>query len=81
MVEAGRLPRGDHCDFFCAGILQPDLVPVSRSLKRIGLLDLCCPFNSYSELLGAARQRKVRTYGPLLEVLQSYLESVRLWHG
>ena len=57
------------------GNLQPDLVLVSRSLKRFGLLNLFCPFNSHSELLAAARQRKLRPYGPLLEALQSYLES------
>jgi hypothetical protein len=48
---------------------------VSRSLKRIGLLDLCRPFDSHSELLAADRQRKLRTYGPLLAALRSYLES------
>jgi hypothetical protein len=75
MVEAGRFPPGDHGDSVCVGNLQPDLVLVSRSLKRIGLLDLCRPFDSHSELLLAARQRKLRTYGPLLEALRSYLES------
>ena len=75
MVEAGRLPPGDHSDSICVGNLQPDLVLVSPSLKRIGLLDLCRPFDSHAELLSAARQRKLRTYGPLLEALRSYLES------
>ena len=78
MVEAGRLPPGDHGDSICVGNLQPDLVLVSRSLKRIGLLDLWRPFDSQSDLLAAARQRKLRTYGPLLEALRSYLESG--WH-
>jgi hypothetical protein len=36
MVSAGRLPQGHHCEFVCVGNLQPDLVLVSRSLKRIG---------------------------------------------
>mgnify|MGYP006978522195 FL=1 len=75
MVEAGRLPSGDHSDSICVGNLQPDLVLVSPSLKRIGLLDLCRPFDSNAEMLSAARQRKLRTYGPLLEALRSYLES------
>jgi hypothetical protein len=75
MVEAGRFPPGDHSDSVCVGNLQPDLVLVSRSLKKIGLLDLCRPFDSLSELLAAARQRKLRTYRPLLEALRSYLES------
>ncbi len=74
MVEAGRLPPGDHDDSICVGNLQSDLVLVSRSLKRIGLLDLCRPFDSHSELLAAARQRKLCTYGPLLAALRSYLE-------
>ncbi len=46
MVEARRLPPGDHGDSICVGNLQPDLVLVSPSLKRIGLLDLCRPFDS-----------------------------------
>ena len=75
MVEAGRLPSGDHGDSVCVGNLQPDLVLVSQSLKRIGLLDLCRPFDTHSEMLAAACQRKLRTYGPLLEALRSYLES------
>ncbi len=73
----GRLPPGDHSDSICVGNLnlQPDLVLVSRSLKRIGLLDLCRPFDSHSELRAAARQQKVRTYGPRLAALRSYLKS------
>lgn len=74
MVAAGRLPQGHSCDFVGVGNLQPDLVLVSRSLKRIGLLDLCRPFDSRSGLLYAARQRKLGTYGPLLEALRSYIE-------
>ena len=75
MVAAGRLPPGHHDDFVCVGNLQPDLVLVSQSLKRIGLLDLCRPFDSLSERLAAARQRKQCTYGPLVEALRSYSES------
>jgi hypothetical protein len=74
MVEAGRLSPGDRGDSICVGNLQPDLVLVSRSLKSIRLRDLCSPFDSHSELLSAARQRKLRTYGPLLAALRSYLE-------
>ena len=36
-----------------------------QSLKRIGLLDLCRPFDSQSEQLAAALRRKLCTYGPL----------------
>ena len=75
MVKAGRLPPGDHGDSVCVGNLQPDLVLVSGPLKRIGLLDLCRPFDSQSEQLAGARQRKLCSYGPLLEALRSYLEN------
>ena len=75
MVAAGRLStQMRSCDLVCVGNLQPDLVLVSRSLKRIGLLDLSRPFDSHSELLSAARQRKLNTYGPLLEALRSYID-------
>jgi hypothetical protein len=46
-VEAGRLLPGDYSDSICVGNLQPDLLLVSRSLKRIGLLDLCRRFDSH----------------------------------
>ena len=58
MVAAGRLSRGSPwapLRLRLMGNLQPDLVPVSRSLKRIGLVDLCRPFDSHSGLLHAAR--------------------------
>ena len=55
----GGAPPGHHGDFVCVGNLQPGLVLVSQSLKRIGLLDLCCPVDSLLELLAAARQRKL----------------------
>ncbi len=41
---------------------------------RIGLLDLCRPFDSQPEQLAAALKRKLCTYGPLLEALLSYAE-------
>ena len=49
------------------------MVLVSQSLKRIGLLDLCRPFDSLSEQLAAALRRKHCTYGPLLEALRLYV--------
>jgi hypothetical protein len=49
------------------------MVLVSHSLKRIGLLDLCRPFDSQSEQLAAALRRKLCTYGPLVEALRAYV--------
>ena len=51
--------------------MQPDMVLVLHSLKRIGLLDLCSPFDSQSKQLAAALRRKLCTYGPLLEALRA----------
>jgi hypothetical protein len=50
------------------------MVRVSLFLKRIGLLDLCIPFDSQTEQLAAAHRRKLCTYGPLLEALLAYDE-------
>ena len=51
MVAAERLPQGHHGDSVCVGNLQPDMVLVSTSLKRIGSLELCRPFDSDSKKL------------------------------
>jgi hypothetical protein len=77
IVAAERLPQGPQGDSVCVENLQPDVVLVSRSLMRIGLLDLCRPFDSQPEQLAAALTRKlcrVCTHGPLLEALLSYAE-------
>ena len=59
-----------------ASCLQPDLVLVSQSLRKIA--DGSGPWNCLQdgslELLAAAHERKVRTYAPLLEALQAYLD-------
>jgi ribonuclease HI len=73
MVAAERLPQGYQGDSVSAENLQPDMVLVSQSLKKIGLLDLCRPFDSLSEQLAAALRRKLCTYAPLLEALRSYV--------
>jgi hypothetical protein len=67
-------PPGALLRLCLCGELGPDLVLVSRSLKRIGRMELCPPFDSQSELLSAAHQRKLGTYGPLLEALRPYVE-------
>ena len=48
MISAERLPQGHQGDPVSVENLQPDMVLVSHSLKRIGLLDLCSPFDSQS---------------------------------
>ena len=48
MVAAERLPQGHQGYPVSVKHLQPDMVLVSQSLKRIGLLDLCSPFDSLS---------------------------------
>ena len=73
MVAAARLPQGHQGETVSVENLQPDMVLVSQSLKKIGLLDLCRPFDSLSEQLAAARRRKLHTYAPLLEALRSYV--------
>jgi hypothetical protein len=64
-APTGRLPHW-HGDGVCVGNSQQGLVLVSHSPKWFGLLDLCSPFDSHSELLAAARleprQRKLCTY-------------------
>ena len=72
-----------HDDPICVGRLQPDLVPVSNSLKRIGLVEVCRPIES-SDQIAAAHARKLCTYGPLMEALQAYLVEgwqVEIFHG
>jgi hypothetical protein len=46
MITAGRSLPDDHCDMINVGRLQPDMVLVSRTLKRIGLLEICRPASS-----------------------------------
>ena len=75
MVAAKLLPQRQQGDSVCVGNLQQDmvLVTVLQSLKGIGLLDLCRPFDSLSEQLAVALRRKLCTYRPLLEALRVYV--------
>jgi hypothetical protein len=41
MMAAERLPQGYQGESVSVENLQPDIVPVSQFLKKIGLLDLC----------------------------------------
>ena len=58
----------------CIGRLQPDLVLVSQSLRKIAFVEVSRPMDGSSEQLAAARERKIHTYAPLLEALQVYLD-------
>jgi hypothetical protein len=56
--------------------VQPDLVLVSWSLKRVALVqpELSSPIDVSSELLAAAHAWKLCTYGSLMEELLPYLD-------
>ena len=78
-MEASGRPLPEHHDgTVCVGRLQPDLVFVSQSRRKIALVELCRPMDDSSEQLAAAHERKMRTYTPLLEALQAYLDAG--WH-
>ena len=72
MEAAGRQLPDHHNDMVSVDRLQPDLVIVSRALKKIGLVEVCRPTDEFSEQLIAAETRKMRTYAPLLDALRSY---------
>ena len=75
-MEASGRPLPEHHDgTVCVGRLQPDLVFVSQSRRKIALVELCRPMDDSSEQLAAAHERKMRTYTPLLEALQAYLDA------
>jgi hypothetical protein len=71
---AGRSLPDDHSGMINVGRLQPDMVLVSRTLKKIGLLEICRPIDESSSQLQAATARKLRTYAPLLTALKPYLD-------
>ena len=74
-VEApGRPLPEDHNGTICIGCLQPDLVLVSQSLRKIAIVEVSRPMDGSSEQLAAAYERNIRTYTPLLEALQLYLD-------
>ena len=73
MEASGRPLPENHDGTICIGRLQPDLVLVSQSLRKIAIVEVSRPMDGSSELLAAAHERKMRTYAPLLEALQAYL--------
>ncbi len=72
MEVAGRPLPEHHDDTVCVGRLQPDLVLVSQSLRRIAIVEVSRPMDDSSEQLAAAHERKMRT--PLPEALKVYLD-------
>ena len=73
MEAAGRLLPEHHADLVSVERLQPDLVMVSWTLKKIGLVEVCRPMDEFSDQLTAAEARKLRTYAPLLDALRAYV--------
>ena len=71
-VASGRPLPEHHDDPICVGRLQQDLVLVSNSLKRIGLVDVSRTMDETSDQIAAVHDRKLRTYGPLMEALKAY---------
>ena len=58
-MEASERPLPEHHDdTICVGRLQPDLVFVSQSRRKIALVELCRPMDDSSEQLAAAHERK-----------------------
>ena len=54
---------------------QPDFVAVSFKAKKIAILELCRPSDTSPGQLQAAHDRKMNTYGPLVEALGHYSDS------
>ena len=74
-MEASGRPVPEHHDgTVCIDRLQPDLVLVSHSLRKIAIVEVSRPMDCSSAQLAAAHERKMRTYAPLLEALQAYLD-------
>ncbi len=76
MQAAGRPLPESQDGMICIGRLQPDLVLVSQSLRKIAIVEVSRPMDGSSEQLAAAHERKMSTYAPLLEALQVYLDEV-----
>ncbi len=72
-MAASGYPLPDHHDgTICVGLLNPDLVLVSHSLRKIAIVEVSRPMDGSSEQLAVAHERKMRTYAPHLEALQAY---------
>jgi len=72
MEAAGRPLPEHHAELVSVDRLQPDMVIVSRALKKIALVEVCRPMDESADQLAAAESRKLRTYAPLLDALRKY---------
>jgi hypothetical protein len=75
VINAGRhmqLKADGMCD---VGRLQPDLVALSWARRRIAIIDISRPSDSYIEQLQSAHDRKKNSYQPLLQALQEYTDN------
>ena len=59
------------CD---VGRLQPDLIALSWSRRRIAIIDISRPSDTYVEQLQSSHDRKKSCYQPLLHALQEYVD-------
>jgi hypothetical protein len=74
-MPSSGLPLPDHHDdMIFVGRLQPDLVLVSHSLRKIAIVEVGRPMDGSSEQLAAAHEKKMRTYAPLPGALQAYCD-------
>ena len=80
VAASGRSLPEHHNSSICVGRLQPDLVLVSNSLKKIGLVEVCRPMDESSDQLATVHARNLRTYGPLMEYLvEEWLVNILPW--
>jgi hypothetical protein len=80
-MEASGHPLPENHDVtICVGLLQSDLVVVGTRVSVTSKDCHCRGEQTNGRVLGllaAAHKRKVRTYAPLLEALQAYLDEGR----
>ena len=71
---AGRLMPGKTDGMCDVGRLQPDLIALSWSRRRIAIIDISRPSDTYVEQLQSSHDRKISCYQPLLHALQDYVD-------
>ena len=71
---AGRQMPGKTDGMCDVGRLQPDLIALSWSRRRIAIIDISRPSDTYVEQLQSSHDRKKSCYQPLLHSLQEYVD-------
>ena len=74
---AGRLMPGKTDGMCYIGRLQPDLIALSWSRRRIAIIDISRLSDTYLEQLQSShdgKKRKKTSYQPLIHALQEYVE-------